>query len=356
MEIADFPTDRLLVVGTTGADAIALQSQANGIKFTTKWNGVTSERRTYDPKQIKQVQMYLLGDDDFLSVTGSASLALDIHGGRGNDWIYVSNLSATITDLYGDNIITTGAGDDIIHTGPGDDEIDAGGGQNQITDDGGTNSITTGGQNDQIHHANIQDWILAGAGVNDIWLNGVHQGWHNALKPADVNHDGVITPLDAILVINLLNALGGHVLAGSADSSSNLYDTSADGFVAPLDALLIINELNFYVGEGETSVPSGSEGAGEEQLQRTGHIEIAPLLLPLDNPIARATTGQQQQTVLAQVGIPTEYRDLAIVADRHKNSELSVDACFADSEADEPFWCELIHERTTVKRNRLKAR
>lgn len=47
----------------------------------------------------------------------------------------------------------------IIHTGPGNDEIDAGGGKNQITYDGGTNSIATGDQNDQIHHANAQDWI-----------------------------------------------------------------------------------------------------------------------------------------------------------------------------------------------------
>lgn len=76
--------------------------------------------------------------------------------------------------------------------------------------------------------------------------------WHNGALPTDVNADKVVTPVDALVVINELNRTGARDLAldSASGESSNLLDVSNDGWLQPLDALLVINRLN---AEGETA-------------------------------------------------------------------------------------------------------
>jgi hypothetical protein len=73
-----------------------------------------------------------------------------------------------------------------------------------------------------------------------------------------VNLDGLVTPLDALRVINRLNLVGPHEVY---DRSSLRHDVSRDGHVAPLDALLVINRLNrgLQDGEGEAEPLSGQD-------------------------------------------------------------------------------------------------
>jgi hypothetical protein len=94
--------------------------------------------------------------------------------------------------------------------------------------------------------------------------------WHNAGSPLDVNGDGRVTPLDALLVINRLNQSGPGAMeplsinrsnAGSAEPSfapTYYPDVNGDRRVTPMDALLVINALN-----ASRTVPSRSEGEGE---------------------------------------------------------------------------------------------
>jgi hypothetical protein len=76
--------------------------------------------------------------------------------------------------------------------------------------------------------------------------------WHNASNPADVNDDGDVSPLDALLVINYLNNVGGgNVPAGNPPP---FIDVSGDNQISPVDALIVINKLNQRgSGEGEAS-------------------------------------------------------------------------------------------------------
>jgi len=268
----DFPANRLLILGTSGADSVAMTAQATGWRINTVWNGQTTERRTFASGQISDVQLFTLGGSDFVTILGSASLLLNLQTGRDDDWINVQSGSATITDPHGNNTISTDGGDDTIHTGGGDDEIDAGGGRNKITDDGGLNTIFTGDQNDQIYHANADDTILAAGGINDIWLNGVHQGWSNPRLPMDVNRDGQISPLDALILINDINKGGLRRLMGSPDSVSYYLDPDNDGFLAPLDVLVLVNWLNLSNGGGSgesdsdpATANSFDAGASEQQ-------------------------------------------------------------------------------------------
>jgi hypothetical protein len=85
--------------------------------------------------------------------------------------------------------------------------------------------------------------------------------YHNPLNPYDVNGDGNVTPLDALVLINHINQHGsGPLLPGTRGLS--YLDVLGDGNVAPQDVLLVINQLNRMAalgepgGEGEADGPS----------------------------------------------------------------------------------------------------
>lgn len=81
--------------------------------------------------------------------------------------------------------------------------------------------------------------------------------WHNRKNSHDVDDSGNIEPLDALMVINLLNHGKGGLLPAppSTPLAPALYiDVSADNYLTPLDALLVINFINRrLLGEGETT-------------------------------------------------------------------------------------------------------
>ncbi len=63
----------------------------------------------------------------------------------------------------------------------------------------------------------------------------------------DVNDDGIVSPIDALLIINRLNLLsngGSNQLTAQSSQAMPFVDVSADGFITPLDALRVINQLN----------------------------------------------------------------------------------------------------------------
>jgi hypothetical protein len=65
--------------------------------------------------------------------------------------------------------------------------------------------------------------------------------WHNPFDALDVNGDGPVTPLDAVIVINRLNAEA----AGDAPASVAYYDDiNDDSLCTAQDVLIVINYLN----------------------------------------------------------------------------------------------------------------
>ncbi len=93
--------------------------------------------------------------------------------------------------------------------------------------------------------------------------------WTNVLQPLDVSkNDGIISPLDALLVINELN-LNAYAARHEPlpleipDSVSPPFiDVTCDGFVSPIDALLVINRLN-----SRDAAPLSSPSAGQPTWQ-----------------------------------------------------------------------------------------
>ena len=66
---------------------------------------------------------------------------------------------------------------------------------------------------------------------------------HNDLNDADVNNDGFVAPIDALLVINAISdANAGVATEGGSDSPVYL-DTNDDGQLSPIDVLITVNAM-----------------------------------------------------------------------------------------------------------------
>lgn len=96
---------------------------------------------------------------------------------------------------------------------------------------------------------------------------------HNTSSPADVDGDNSLTPLDALVLINLLNSRGGGAVSSFAPSAAaqgeslpnnSFIDTNNDGYISPLDVLFVINQLNL-----QSSRNSEMPSAGESEPDNT---------------------------------------------------------------------------------------
>ncbi len=86
-------------------------------------------------------------------------------------------------------------------------------------------------------------------------LDGAFSNWHNESHPADVNGDGHVSPVDALIVINVLTRFDQasvedmqadwYAIDPDADELYGGYhpDVDASGSVTALDALRVINQL-----------------------------------------------------------------------------------------------------------------
>lgn len=83
---------------------------------------------------------------------------------------------------------------------------------------------------------------------------------HNHFEPEDVNDDGIVSPIDALAVINSMNR-------NSTDNDELTFiDVNNDGLRSPLDALLVINRLN----------RSGRDNNRGDERQRNDNTPEAP--------------------------------------------------------------------------------
>jgi|GEM_PF-2261468 len=69
--------------------------------------------------------------------------------------------------------------------------------------------------------------------------------WQNASLIRDVDNSSLITPLDALLIINNLNSNGTRELMPRVQHTGVMsYDVNADNYLTPLDVLVVINAIN----------------------------------------------------------------------------------------------------------------
>ena len=95
--------------------------------------------------------------------------------------------------------------------------------------------------------------------VEDYQVTIHRSGWQNPAIAEDVNQDGHVSPIDALLVINHLNSMDPSTLGQplpvpeSGNEPPPFLDVDGDNRVAPIDALMVINRIS-------QSINAGAEG------------------------------------------------------------------------------------------------
>lgn len=106
----------------------------------------------------------------------------------------------------------------------------------------------------------LQTVVLAAGGTVshiDFGLHRLPSPWQNQDYPEDVNGSGGVDPIDALILINEINAGASRPLDGSSLTNPPFYDVNGDRALSPLDILQVINYINRRgSGEGEKRVAS----------------------------------------------------------------------------------------------------
>ncbi len=114
--------------------------------------------------------------------------------------------------------------------------------------------------------------VLANTAASDIDFGYVlnTSQWQNSTNRHDVSNDGMVSPLDALLIINDLNARRARTLTGTNFLPPPFIDVNGDSAVSAIDALLVINFLNAArggggEGEGQMSPPTSNGLLGNDE-------------------------------------------------------------------------------------------
>ena len=143
---------------------------------------------------------------------------------------------------------------------------------------GGVKSLSLGSYDENLVHiaeTKSGDLLLAGHRVTSKIVEPIFAKlaehtptWHNGNRRTDVSGDTLVTPLDALLVINYLNTKRGLGLPEARPAGGHFLDVNGDSLCSPLDALLVINELNSS-GRAESEGSNLPPAEGEGQVRMT---------------------------------------------------------------------------------------
>ncbi len=242
------------------------------------------------------------GDDELFGQQGNdlirAGSGADIvDGGLGRDHIFGDSGNDVIDGGDGADRIDGGSGDDHINGGSGTDTLQGGIGDDTINgnDDAdtirggfGDDQLFGGGDADRIYGNAGNDTLVGGAGLDILVGGGGNntivqddlQRWHLAVAEGDfgnqqsdptsfivdrdVNGDGRVSALDALLIINQLGRRNAGLFTPAAAAESR-FDVNRDDRVTALDALVIVNALDrssidvnnadYVMGQIEQAIP-----------------------------------------------------------------------------------------------------
>jgi hypothetical protein len=190
--------------------------------------------------------------------------------------------------------------------------------------------------------------------------------FHHTESPLDVDDDGLVVPLDALLLVNLVNrptlldAYGRLPEARSMDNLPFYFDVNGDNHVTPMDILQLINHLNTPpastgepIGNGESEVRERFVSAAAGAISRAGAAEDR--------------AGEGEFSVAREAGMfepiqanPAADPARAVTSHEWNNalpiqeSARSTDACFAtcDASSEHSFWWESSNSSAPFKRPR----
>ncbi len=135
---------------------------------------------------------------------------------------------------------------------------------------------------------------------------------HNDLNPYDVDGDGVLTPLDPLVLINYINNNGTGPIEQPGEGEGRLpdLDVDGDGRITPLDILILINKLNEQAeAEGEEDLADESDGL-EAELDGV-QVGDEELVLSSKSQSSQMVSNSQQSNRVNDASMASYLSDLA---------------------------------------------
>ena len=137
------------------------------------------------------------------------------------------------------------------------------------------------------------------------WL--LASDWQNPLWKYDVDDDGSLSPLDALVVINKINRADPNLSFQDPVGSNPYYDTDGDFSLSPLDALNIINRINQSVG----GVVASSNLVSDTGISNTDRITNTPALVGIfegQSGLSYSAKARLDRGTVVDVAIDSSYR------------------------------------------------
>ena len=188
----------------------------------------------------------------------------------------------------------------------------------------------------------------------DVTVQVVASLYQNPTNRFDVNADSFVSPIDVLVIINLLNTKGPSVPVDGLPGPPDYVDVNGDNRVDPLDALAVINYINSGgaggEGEGTTSMASSNSAANlgwtfDLGLSAKGALPSAsdrpladygvarPALANAAQPLAnslRSTSGLKLADYLASLAMEDEEIESALAFEARERNRNAVDEALAN--------------------------
>lgn len=148
-------------------------------------------------------------------------------------------------------------------------------------------SLPDGDATFMIQLTDSSDVVLADKQIFVTIQQGPFSAWQNPRDPMDVDDNGRVTPLDALVLINEINLHGIGPLSEFLPSSASnrlFVDSSGDGVLSSLDVLLVVNRINWAVGNLPSAASSSTRSFDSEQGIADSAEGEQPL--PVGEPVA----------------------------------------------------------------------
>ncbi len=322
--------------GSTILDSITYEAMTDDVSLARVPDGdgewVSTDRPTFGAENlasvvvVEPVELYI---NEFMA-DNDATIEDPDEAGAFEDWIELYNPGTEAIDLTG-MYLTDTLSDPTLWQFPANSTIVAGGHliiwADKDTDQGDTHAsfkLSSSGEAIGLYHTDgttlidsivfdeqeadvsfgrypdgTEDWFSMSAPTpGSANVTGAN-GWFNTDNQADVDGNGVVSPLDALLVINELSLrvysdpVTGVLSSETQPAGAGFIDVTNDGVIAPLDALLVINSLpttTQAVLEAGATAPLGSATTSDTQTQTSGGA--------IETPTTPATSPSSDVSIL----------------------------------------------------------
>lgn len=136
----------------------------------------------------------------------------------------------------------------------------------------------------------VKDNVGTTSNVAQVQIQVISSSYQNPSNRLDVNADGFITAIDALIIINDLNRNGPRQLVPGAFIPPPFLDTDGNNFVNSIDILQVINFLNGE-GEGEGGLSAEGEGSDYEVEYLGGGLVTRATVTPVSGQSMLETVG-----------------------------------------------------------------